>query len=50
MIKKVWLKEGDVVLVAPWEFQYDEKGDIIWRYEKNEIKELKERGLLGVLA
>jgi translation initiation factor 1A len=50
MIKKVWLKEGDVVLVAPWEFQYDEKGDIIWRYEKNEIKELKERGLLGALA
>ncbi|MCX8170327.1 MAG: translation initiation factor eIF-1A [Candidatus Methanomethyliaceae archaeon] len=49
MIKKVWLKEGDVVLVAPWEFQSDEKGDVLWRYEKSEIKELRAKGLLGSL-
>ncbi len=50
MIKKIWLREGDLVLVAPWDFQSDQKGDIIWRYDRNEIKILKSKGLLGVLA
>jgi translation initiation factor 1A len=50
MIKKIWLREGDLVLVAPWDFQSDQKGDIIWRYDRNEIKILKSKGLLGALA
>jgi len=50
MIKKIWLREGDLVLVAPWDFQSDQKGDIIWRYDRNEIKVLKSKGLLGTLA
>ncbi|MEM2881483.1 MAG: translation initiation factor eIF-1A [Candidatus Methanomethylicaceae archaeon] len=50
MIKKIWLREGDLVLVAPWDFQSDQKGDILWRYDRNEIKILKSKGLLGTLA
>ncbi|MEM3882182.1 MAG: translation initiation factor eIF-1A, partial [Candidatus Methanomethylicaceae archaeon] len=50
MIKKIWLREGDLVLVAPWDFQSDQKGDILWRYDRNEIKILKSKGLLGALA
>lgn len=50
MIKKIWLREGDLVLVAPWDFQSDQKGDILWRYDRNDIKILKSKGLLGALA
>lgn len=31
MKRKMWVRENDVVLVAPWDFQ-DEKADIVWRY------------------
>lgn len=47
--KKVWLREGDVVLVAPWEFQPKTKADILWRYSREEVKELSKRGLLKSL-
>jgi translation initiation factor 1A (aeIF-1A) len=28
-----WIREGDVVVVTPWEIQ-DAKGDLTWRYTK----------------
>lgn len=43
--KRVWMKIGDVVLVAPWEFQRDERGDIIYRYSGGEVQKLDEMGL-----
>ncbi|RLE49747.1 MAG: translation initiation factor eIF-1A [Candidatus Methanomethylicota archaeon] len=46
MKKKVWLKEGDVVLVAPWDFQADTRGDIILRYPRDKVKELEQLGYL----
>lgn len=33
MQKRIWIREDDIVLVDPWDWQ-DEKGDITWRYEK----------------
>lgn len=44
--KRLWFREGDIVAVVPWDFQPDSKGDIVWRYEKDEIKKLKDEGLL----
>ena len=44
--KRLWFREGDIVLVAPWEFQPKTKGDVIWRYNKNEVKKLMEMGYL----
>lgn len=44
MKKKVWLKENDVVLVAPWDFQSDTRGDIVYKYEKDEVRKLKALG------
>lgn len=49
MKKRVWMRVGDVVLVAPWEFQRDEKGDIIHRYDSGELSKLEKMGLLGNL-
>lgn len=47
MKKRIWIREGDAVLVAPWDFQ-DDRGDIIWRYSKNEARWLEENGYLQV--
>lgn len=41
---KIWVKEGDVVIVKPFEIQGDTKGDIIWRYFPLQAKILKEEG------
>lgn len=44
--KRVWVKEGDVVLVQPWDIQPEEKGDIIWRYTRTQAGWLQRRGYL----
>ncbi len=46
MQKRVWIREDDVVLVSPWDWQ-DEKADIEWRYEKTEADKLREEGLIS---
>jgi translation initiation factor 1A len=50
MIKKVWLRENDVVIVTPWDFQSDQKADVVWRYDRSEVKILKAKGMLGALT
>ena len=45
MKRRTWIKDDDYVLVAPWDFQ-DNRGDILWRYRKNQIKSLEKRGLI----
>jgi translation initiation factor 1A len=34
--KRVWIREGDIVLVSPWDFQKDTRGDIFFRYRRNQ--------------
>lgn len=46
MRKKVWIKEGDVVLTAPWDFQSD-KCDIIHKYMHDEIRKLTEEKIVS---
>jgi len=43
MQKRVWIREDDVVLVDPWDWQ-DEKADITHRYEKQDAEQLREEG------
>jgi len=44
--RRVWIREGDIVLVSPWDFQSDKRGDIFWRYRKNQIDTLRQKGYL----
>ncbi len=44
--KRVWIKEGDVVLVKPWEIQGDKNADIKWRYTGTESGWLRRKGIL----
>ncbi len=46
MQKRVWIREDDIVLVEPWDWQ-DEKADITWRYEKAEADTLRDEGYIG---
>lgn len=46
MKRRAWIRLGDVVLVSPWEFQPETRGDIIWRYKQNQIPILKSKGYL----
>ncbi len=34
MKRRMWIREDDVVLVAPWDFD-NHKADILWRYIKD---------------
>ena len=46
--KKMWLRVGDYILVAPWDFE-PSKADLIYKYEKNEVNELRQSGYADVL-
>ena len=43
MRKRVWIREDDVVLVEPWDWQ-DEKADVTWRYENQAAEQLRREG------
>ena len=46
MKRRGWVREGDVVLVSPWDFQPDKRGDIFWRYRRNQLEWLRNKGYL----
>ncbi|VVB84710.1 Translation initiation factor 1A [uncultured archaeon] len=43
--KKIWIMEGDVVIVVPWSFQ-NEKADIAWKYSGPQVNWLQRKGFL----
>jgi len=45
MRRRLWLREGNVVLVLPWEFD-DKKGEVIFKYSNGEVLWLKRKGFL----
>jgi len=47
MKRRVWIKVGDVVLVAPWDFQFESRGDILWRYTESQAQWLRGNGYLA---
>ena len=44
--RKIWIRDNDVVTIAPWDFKADEKGDITWRYTLSQVDWLKDNGHL----
>jgi translation initiation factor 1A len=43
--RRLWLREGDVVLVEPWEFD-DGKADVLFKYNPTAVAWLKRKGYL----
>jgi translation initiation factor 1A len=46
MKRRVWIRLGDVVIVSPWDFQSDTRGDVTWRYTHGQAETLRKKGLL----
>ena len=47
--RRLWVREGDVLLIEPWEFGGDEKGDVIFKYKPNQVNFLRSKGYLKQL-
>jgi len=47
--RKIWVQEGDTLLVEPWELGGDEKGDIIFKYKQTQVSWLQRNGYLKQL-
>ena len=47
--RRLWVKDGDILLIKPWELGGGEKGDIIFKYRKSQIQWLKRKGYLKKL-
>ena len=43
--KRMWIREGDLLIIRPWEFQ-DEKADIVYRYTRTQASNLARRGVI----
>ena len=48
MKRRMWIRLGDIVLVSPWDFQSDKRGDIFWRYKRNQAEWLRRNGYLKI--
>lgn len=40
MRNKVWIKENDVVIIKPWDYE-NHKGDFVWRFLPLQVQKLK---------
>ena len=40
--RRVWIRDNDIVIIAPWEFGQAERGDILWRYTLSQADSLKQ--------
>lgn len=49
-LKKIlWVREGDILLIEPWQFSGDDKGDVIYKYKHNQVDILRKKGYLTKL-
>lgn len=42
--RNIWVRDGDIVIIVPWEIGGDKKGDIVWRYNKMQAEYLRRQG------
>ena len=47
--RHLWIREGDVLLIEPWELSADDKGDVVFKYKPIQVQALKKKGLLKTL-
>ena len=48
--RRLWIRPGDTVIVKPWEFDKDKRGDVLIKYTPAEIEWLKRRGFIKEVA
>ena len=45
----LWLREGDAIIIEPWEFD-DDKGDVLFKYTPIAVDKLKAMGKLDTAS
>jgi translation initiation factor 1A len=45
MKRRMWIREGDIVLISPWDFDH-KRADIVWRYIKDHADWLENNGYM----
>jgi translation initiation factor 1A len=48
--RSLWIRPGDTVIIKPWEFEGDSRGDILFKYSPAAIEWLKRKGFLKEVA
>ena len=43
--KRMWIREGDLLIIQPWEFQ-DEKANILYRYTRTQATYLSRKKVI----
>ena len=46
LTRKLWVRENDIVIVEPWEYSGDEKGDVMYKYSPTQVGFLRRKGYL----
>ncbi len=39
---RIWIRDNDIVIIAPWDFKDSERGDIVWRFTLPQVDWLKD--------
>lgn len=50
LTRKLWVRERDIVIVEPWEYSGNEKGDIVYKYTPTQLVFIKKKGYLKQLT
>ena len=48
--KRVWIKNGDLILVEPWKVQSHIRGDIAFRYTPTQANWLRRKGYVKTIS
>ena len=44
--RRLWIRPGDTVIIQPWEFEGDKKGDVLLKYTPAQVQWLKRKGFI----
>ena len=44
--RRIWIRDNDIVILAPWDFKPTGRGDIVWRFTLSQVDWLKNNGHL----
>jgi len=44
--RRLWVRPGNIVIIEPWEYEGDRKGNILFNYKPIQVAWLKEKGHL----
>ena len=47
--RSLWVREGDILLIEPWELGGDKKGDVVYKYRPHQAEVLRKKGMLKQL-